>query len=51
MKTIAVSIDTARSKQAVDQYINEHLRGKEIPLNAAVEILWNGNVLHNYQEV
>ena len=31
IKTITVSIEKARSKQAVEQIINERLRGKEIP--------------------
>ena len=31
IKIIAVSINTARSKQAVEHLINKHIRGKEIP--------------------
>ena len=51
MKTIAVSIDTARSKKAIERLIRERLRGKIIPSYAAVKVLRNGYVLTNYEEV
>ena len=51
MKTIAVSLDTARSEQAVKQLSNLHLRGKEIPSKAVIEVLRNGNALSNHQDV
>ena len=51
MKTITVNINTARSKQAIEQLISNRLRGKELPSNAAVEILRNGYVLSDYKEV
>ena len=51
MKIIAVSIDTARFKQVVEHLINKHIRGKEIPSNATVEVRRNGYVLSNYRDV
>ena len=51
MKTITVSIDTARSEQAIQKLINERLRGKEILLNDAVEIHRNGHALTDFKEV
>ena len=51
IKTISTNIDTARSKQAVEQLIIERLCGKVIPSNATVKVHRNGRVLTNYKEV
>ena len=46
-----IDISAAKSMQDLKKHIIDHLKGKEIPPNAAIEIRKNGFVLRDYHEV
>ena len=48
---MTIDIETARSEHALKRFIDEHLRGKEISPNAAIEVHSNGYTLSDYRGV